>query len=231
MKGLTDFEKFNLIKPLPDNWQKDENGIPYLKKDNFDDVDWNKVKYASTSNIKSTKNKCIKVLLNFQFDKTLNPIFNNIFNYALKARDFLAVTTPDYSAYINMEPWKIQENIIHGLWCGAWLQYLDFRVIPTVTWTDERTYNICFNYIEKGSIVAISTIGASKNKENFLKGFNEMVKRIEPSLILVRGKLIEGMEGKFIFIDFSDTFEIERGYEQLTLFNLNQIQDIRKENN
>ena len=229
MKGLTDFEKFNLIKPLPNNWPKDEKGIPFLKKDNFDDVNWNEVKFASKSNIKSTKNKSYKVLLDFQFDKTLNPIYNNIFDYALKAHDFLAATTPDFSAYRNMEPWKIEENIIHGLWCGAWLQYLGIRVIPTVTWADERTYDICFNYIEKGSVVAISTVGISKNKDAFLKGFNEMTKRIKPSLILVRGKLIEGMEGKFIFIGFSDTFETESEYEQLSLFNLDQIQIIRKE--
>lgn len=229
MKGLTDFEKFNLIKPLPDNWPRNEKGIPFIRRDNFDDVDWNEIKFASKSNIKSTKNKRKKVLLNFQFDKTLNPIYNNIFDYALKAHDFLAVTTPDFSAYRNMEPWKIEESIIHSLWCGAWLQYLGLRVIPTVTWADENTYDICFDFVEKGSVVAISTVGIANNKDAFLKGFNEMIKRIEPSLILVRGKPIDGMEGKFIFIDFLDTFEIESEYEQLNLFNLDQIQIIRKE--
>ena len=73
------------------------------------------------------------------------------------------------------------------------------------------------------------TSSVASNKDAFLKGFKEMTKRINPSLILVRGKLIDGMEGKFIFIDFLDTFETESEYEQLTLFNLDQIQIIRKE--
>ena len=29
--SLSEKEKFNLIKPLPDGWPKDEKGTPYLK--------------------------------------------------------------------------------------------------------------------------------------------------------------------------------------------------------
>lgn len=109
--GLSEKEKFNLIKPLPDGWPKDERGTPYLKKESLlETIDWNQVKYASFSNIKSTKNKETKVLLNFQFDKTIIRIYNDIFSFARKAYDFLAVTTPDYSAYTNMEPCQIEEK-------------------------------------------------------------------------------------------------------------------------
>ena len=128
-----------------------------------------------------------------------------------------------------MELWKIEENVIHGLWCGAWLQYLGLRIIPTITWANESSYDICFNHIEQGSVVAISTVGVSNEQESFLNGFKEMVKRIKPSLILVRGNIIDGMEGNFIFIDFTDTFEIQKDYEQLALFTMEQVQIIRKE--
>ena len=228
--GLSEKEKFNLIKPLPEGWPKDDKGTPYLKTDVLlETINWNETKFASYSNIKSTSNKENKILLNFQYDKTINRIYNDIFSYARKVFDFLAVTTPDYSAYTNMEPWVVEENVRHNLWVVAWLQYLGIKVIPTVTWADERTYDICFNYIEKGSIVAISKVGIIRNKELFLKGFNEMIKRIKPSLILVRGKPIEGMSGKFIFIDFCETFEIALEYEQLALFQLDKIQILGKE--
>ena len=228
--GLSEKEKFNLVKPLPEGWPKDNRGTPYLKRDvSLETIDWNKVKFASYSNVKSTSNKENKVLLHFQYDKTINRIYNDIFSYARKVYDFLAVTTPDYSAYRNMEPWVVEENVRHSLWVGSWLQFLGIKVIPTLTWADERTYDICFNYIEKGSVVAISTVGITDNIESFLKGFNEMIKRIKPSLILVRGKPIEGMVGKFIFIDFCETFEIPSEYEQLTLFQLDKIQILGKE--
>lgn len=222
--GLTEKEKFNLIKPLPEGRPKDNRGVPYLKKEtSLNLVNWNKVNFASFTNIKSTNNKKNKILLNFHYDKVIISIYNNIFNFARKCIDFLAVTTPDYSAYSNMESWKIEENVIHNLWVGAWLQYLQVKIIPAITRADERTYDICFNHIEKESIVAISTIGVSKSRENFLKGFNEMKKRINPSLIIVRGKYIHGMTGKFIFVDFDETFEKKQyikkyRYLKLTVF-------------
>lgn len=226
-KGLTEKEKFNLIKPLPENWEKDERGIPFLKKNNFNNTDWNSIKYASYSNLKSIKNHKKTILLSFQYDKTINCIYNDIFNFGLKAHNFFAVATPDYSTYLNMEPCKIEENVQHSLWCGAWLQYFGIEVIPTIPWADEKTYDICFNYIAKESVVIISTVGVSKNHEEFLKGFNEMKKRINPPLILVRGKLIDGMEGNFIFIDFDETFNKHDNYEQMQLFILDRVQTIR----
>lgn len=227
--GLTEKEKFNLIKPLPEGWPKDERGTAFLKKDDYSDTNWNEIKYASLSNLKSTKNKEVKILLTFQYDKTINRIYNDVFKFARRAYDFYACTTPDFSAYTNMEPCVIEENVRHSLWVGAWLQYLGIKIVPTVTWADERTFDICFNHIEKGSVVAISTVGVSKCKESFLKGFNEMMKRIEPPLVLVRGKTIKGMEGNFVFIDFDETFESTSEYEQLSLFKIDKVQKLAKE--
>lgn len=228
--SLSEKEKFNLIKPLPQGWPKDGRGIPFLHKEHgLILADWNSFEFASFSNMKSAKNKESKVLLSFQYDKTIMSIYNNIFSLALKATCFKAVATPDYSAYLNMEPCQIEENVRHGLWVGAWLQYLGIAIIPTITWADAKTYDICFNYIEKGSVVAISTIGVAENIPMFMEGFNEMMKRIQPSMVIVRGKLIRGMKGKFIFVDFRDTFEVSKEYEQIPLFALDKIQIFGKE--
>ena len=54
-----------------------------------------------------------------------------------------------------------------------------------------------------------------------------MKSRLSPSLILVRGKTIEGMSGKFIFIDFKETFNVPDS-DQLKLFEMDRIQEIRK---
>ena len=57
-----------------------------------------------------------------------------------------------------------------------------------------------------------------------------MKKRINPPLIIVRGPLIEGMTGNFIFVDFKDTFNINQDVEQLTLFDLSKIITIQEVN-
>lgn len=227
MKGLTEYEKFLLLRKLPTGWPKDEKGIPYLKLNYFADTDWNNIQYTSLPNLNSTKNKENKIVLNFQYDKSMIKLWAHPIKYLMKFSSFYGVTTPDFSAYRNMEPWIVEENICHSLWLGAWYQFYGLNVIPTINWADERTYHICFDYVAKGSVVAISTIGVSKTKEDFLKGFNEMIKRIKPPLILVRGKPINGMIGNFIFVDFKETFESR--YEQLNLFQLDRIQTFGRE--
>ena len=46
------------------------------------------------------------------------------------------------------------------------------------------TFDYCFDGVEEGSIVAISTLGCKKAKRNFLVGYEEMKKRIRPIAII-----------------------------------------------
>ena len=55
MKGLTDYQKFLVLRPLPPNTETDEFGNPVLKKDDYSDIDWDNVKFTSYSNIASIK--------------------------------------------------------------------------------------------------------------------------------------------------------------------------------
>ena len=55
---------------------------------------------------------------------------------------------------------------------------------------EEKTYNFCFDGIPKGSVVSISTIGVKRDDEAYQiweNGVKEMIKRIQPSTILVYG--------------------------------------------
>lgn len=207
MRGLTEYEKFLLLRPLPAGWPKDDFGTPFIQKNNFSEVCWDSIGFSSFANLKSTKDQNKKILLHFQYDKTLYRIWNNPLKYINKFKRFFAVTTPDFSAYRNMDHWVVEENVRHSLWLGAWYQYFGLNVIPTVTWAGKDSFDICFNYIGEGSVVAISTVGISKYRDDFLLGFNEMIKRIKPPLVLVRGKPLEGMHGSLKFIDFDEHFE------------------------
>ena len=143
---------------------------------------------------------------------------------------FLLVQTPDFSTYINMNRKEIEHNVFKARWMGAWAQYFHYRLLITAVWGGPETYDLCFSGIPYGVPVVISTVGCLKCKDSFLQGFNEMKKRINPSLIIVRGPLIEGMTGNFIFVDFKDTFNINQDVEQLTLFNLSKIITIKEVN-
>lgn len=66
--------------------------------------------------------------------------------------------------------------------------------IPTIGWSDEESFEWCFDGEPKGSAIAVSSIGTQKNKqakELFMNGYNEMVKRLEPIQILFYGNVLK----------------------------------------
>lgn len=229
MKGLTDYEKYKVIRPLPDTFQKDSRGFPVLKVEDYSDIDWEKVKFTSFSNLAKVNKGEKTVLLMFHYDMMLNRLWNDPLKYIKQFSQYCLVATPDFSAYTNMDPIEIEHNIYKNRWLGCTYQSMGIRIIPTITWADERTYDACFGGVPYGCPVVISTIGCTNFKSEFLKGFNEMKRRIDPSLVIVRGNLIKGMFGKFIVINFEDTFNLREEYEQLKLFPLYRVVEVAKE--
>ncbi len=75
-------------------------------------------------------------------------------------------------------------------------------VIPTVSWSTPRSFEFCFDGIEKGSIVAVGTLGCKNNKRNFMRGYNEMLERIKPSKIIVFDKPFPEMTGEIVYVDY-----------------------------
>lgn len=125
-----------------------------------------------------------------------------------KLRQYRAVLTPDFSMYLEMSPVMKLYNVFRNRWCGAFGASKGLRVIPTVSWGGEDTFEYCFDGIEKGSTVAVSTYMAtahgnhSDQKDFFLKGYRELLRRIEPETILCYNKPFPEMEGNIVYIDY-----------------------------
>jgi len=75
-------------------------------------------------------------------------------------------------------------NTYRSRWCGFYWQSKGLSVIPTVSWSDERSYDFCFDGIEQHSIVAVSTIGCAESKKLFMAGFMAMCDKIEPQQVI-----------------------------------------------
>lgn len=96
-------------------------------------------------------------------------------------------------------------NVFRNRWCGAYFSSKGICVVPTVSWGDENTFDFCFDGIPRGSTVAVSTymVSARGNhadqKEFFLKGYREMLRRIELERIICYNEPFpetEGMNGE-----------------------------------
>ncbi len=109
--------------------------------------------------------------------------------------------TPDYSVYGEMQPWRQIESVAHSRWCGAWWQSKGMTVIPTVSWGKYHTFEFCFDGIEYGSIVAIATYACRMERAGFLRGYDTLLERINPSVIICYGKPFPQMRGNIKAIE------------------------------
>ncbi len=116
--------------------------------------------------------------------------------------------TPDFSLYPEM-PLALQlYNVYRNRWCGAFWQSRGVRVIPTVGWSDASSYPFCFLGVERGSTVAVSTVGLGSpsgprgateaERALFVAGYREMLERLSPRLVLLYGESPEGLLGDLL---------------------------------
>ena len=171
-----------------DFWQ-----MPIIYNDEFVPEDLIGFNYAKTSN---ESNAGIHFFIDdYQFER----VWNYPEKYLDVLRKFSCVLSPDFSLYMDMPiPIKIW-NVYRSRQIGAYWQSNGIRVIPTISWAEQATFEFCFRGIPKGSIVSISTIGVKRDPDALQvwhDGVDEMIKQIEPSTILVYGGEIEHDYGK-----------------------------------
>lgn len=127
-----------------------------------------------------------------------------------KLKKYKAILSPNYSIYTEMPLSLKVYNTFRSRWCGAFLQSKGIKVIPTVAWGDPNTFWFCFDGIEQGSVVAVSTLGVRKEKSLFMQGYNELIRKVKPEAILCYGEPFEEMQGKIITVDYARTNNLKQ---------------------
>ena len=124
-------------------------------------------------------------------------LWSNPDRYTDRLRQFDCVCTPDFSTYTDF-PMVIQlYNHYRKHWLGAYWWEQGIKVIPTIGWSDRKSFRWCFDGEPVGGTVAISSVGTQKNRaamELFRLGYAEMQKRLKPSKVLFWGCVPEGLE-------------------------------------
>lgn len=97
------------------------------------------------------------------------------------------VLSPDFTfpvdAPIPAQLWQTFRN----RWLGAWWNENGVEVIPTIGWNND-IFDMCFMGVEKGSNVAISTVGVD-DVGTFVAGYEQMVKYIDPAKVICYGSI------------------------------------------
>lgn len=181
-------------------FQKDgKYGMPLIKKQ---DIDLDKIKLWNYTKIKTNDES--------NFDKTIHFFtydwnFENVYNkpeLALEKLDrYYALLTPEFSTYKDMPLARQIDSVFKNRWCGAFWQKQGMTVIPTISWGSYDCFEFCFDGVEEGSVVAVSTYTREDNKKGFMEGYELLIKKIKPSAVICYGKPFPEMKGKIKEID------------------------------
>lgn len=173
-------------------------GIPLIKKQ---EIDLDKIELLNYTKTKMNDENKHKTIHFFTYDW----LFDNVYekpDIALEKLDqYYALLTPEFSTYKDMPLARQIDSVFKNRWCGAYWQKQGMKVIPTVSWGSIPCMEFCFDGIEKGSVVAVSTYTREDNKNGFMLGYNKMLEIIEPSAIVCYGTPFPEMKGNIKAID------------------------------
>ena len=175
-----------------------EYDIPQIESIQFNNAEFIGFNYAR--NAKEPENKAVHFFLDdYQFTR----VWTEPDRYIPMLQRFKYVLTPDFSLYTDFpKPLQIY-NHYRKHWIGAYWQMYGINVIPTICWSDQKSFEWCFDGEPTQSVVAVSSVGTQNNKEKkrcFLDGYHEMVERLQPTQIIFYGRVPDECKKNIIHI-------------------------------
>lgn len=122
----------------------------------------------------------------YQFER----IWVNPPKYIERIAEHDCAMTPDFSLYLNMPTAMKIWNIYRSRLIGQLMQDAGIRVIPTLSWAEPESFEYCFDGIEPGGTVSVSTIGVKRGEEAtkiWTAGMDEAMRRLRPSAVVIYG--------------------------------------------
>ncbi len=143
----------------------------------------------------------------YQFER----LWNKPEKYLSLLQSFEAVLTPDFSLYMDMPLPMQQWNEYRRRALGNYWQRNGINVIPTLSWSDERSYSFCFTGLPKRSTLATSTVGVKSSKDALAvwkAGMTEAMRRLKPKRLLLYGGNVDFDFGSCEVIEYDVTTKI-----------------------
>jgi hypothetical protein len=133
--------------------------FPLIRKQNIVLSD---LKLIHFSSIVKDEHKDLDATVHFfEDDDRFDEVWRDPDSYTGEIAQYSQVMSPNFSVYVNMPRVLQIFNTFRSRWLGAYWQESGLVVIPTVTWGDKSSYDFCFDVVEQGSIVAVSTLGCA----------------------------------------------------------------------
>lgn len=151
--------------------------------------------------------------------KFLN-VWRNLHRQTDRLLKYKGCFSPDFSLYTNYPLATQIYNVYRNMTIGQYFQRSGLICVPTASWSDERSYEFCFDGLPEESTIAISTVGVrGKGRENeesvrlFRKGVEKLIEVKHPTRLLIYGKGIDADYGttELIYYENTNTVAFNQG--------------------
>ena len=173
-----------------------ELGIPPLPAVDVPLLDSKFIRFDMALKDKNPEDKIVHFFTDdFLFDR----VWHQPERYLQMLGRFRAVIAPDFSMYTDHPRICQMFNHFRKHWCGAYWTGMGITVIPSPSWVmgSQEDFSWCLDGEPMRSTICISSHGAIKGdirKAQFLAGWNEVIRRLEPERIFLFGDTFPGLE-------------------------------------
>lgn len=144
----------------------------------------------------------------YQFER----VWNNPKAYLARFKKFGGIIMPDFSVYQNFPKALQIYNVFKSRMLSFYYQENGIDVITNVTWSNLESLDWTLDGLPKNSVIALSSNGVlNKNViDNFIEIYNEAIKRLEPTKILIVGRVPKEIQDDRIITFESHSQRMER---------------------
>ena len=164
-------------------------GIPLLLRQDFELPERFELKpYRSRlDRLDRARDVCHFFLDDYRFESTWNQPEVGLRHVS----GYFAALSPDFSLYPD---WPLAAQIWNthrARWVARFWQARGVRVIPTVNWSDSRSFEFCFDGLPAGQTLAIGAADCRRKhvEARFVAGLETMLERVSPKTLIVYGRL------------------------------------------
>ncbi len=176
-----------------------EYDVPEIYPEEYKQVDW--VAFDKAVSCKDRTNKGVHFYVDdYQFERIWNSFYKNIDLLS----SYSAVMSPDWSIYPD---WPDAVNIWNHYrkhYIAAYLQrVMEVTVYPSICWAWDDSFKWCFDGEPTNSCVSVSSVGSqmsARDKKGFMRGYDAMLERLNPSVILFYGNIPNECRGNIVRI-------------------------------
>jgi hypothetical protein len=165
--------------------------MPTLEKQDIDLTDLKLIRFSDIVK-KETRDKDATIHF-FIYDDEFDEVWRDPDAYVDELAQYKQAITTDFSLYTNMSLAMQIFNTYRNRWLGCYWQEKGLTVIPSVSWSDEWSFEFCFDGIQEGAVVAVSTLGCYDIKSAYMTGFELMCEKIRPEKVICYAKPFDAM--------------------------------------